>query len=136
MGPTRDLLEASGLPYVIENVVGAPLLDPIRLCGSSFDLGVQRHRLFESNLPLFAPPCRHAAMPKRFRVYDHGKWYLSRTVPVYGLGGGKAMEHWAEAMDIDWMTDELIEAIPPAYTEWIGRRMVAAGMVEDFVINS
>lgn len=126
VGPVRDLLIATGLPYVIENVVGAPLENPVRLCGSSFGLGVQRHRLFESNVPLTGSTCRHAQMPKRYPVYDHGRHYLSRFVPVYGTGGGKAKEHWAGAMGIDWMThDEMREAVPPAYTQFIGEQLLA-----------
>ena len=121
VGPTRELLKALALPYVIENVVGAPLEDPIMLCGSSFGLGVQRHRLFECTFPVMALPCAHGAMPKKFDMYQHGKWHKTAFAPVYGVGGGKAKEHWPEAMGIDWMTHpEMAQAIPPAYTEHIG----------------
>jgi C-5 cytosine-specific DNA methylase len=124
--PLRPLLKATGLPYVIENVEGAPLDNPIMLCGSSFGLGVERHRLFESNVPLMASPCAHGQQPKRYRLYDHGRWYLSRIVHVFGTGGGKGREHWQEAMGIDWTndTDELREAIPPAYTELVGHQLL------------
>jgi DNA (cytosine-5)-methyltransferase 1 len=125
--PTRRLLEQTGLPYIIENVPGAPLRSPTMLCGSMFDLDVERHRIFESNWPLGTHdwPCRHQIWAPRYDVYDHGKHYKARTVPVYGTGGGKAVEHWADAMGIDWMTRaELAEAIPPAYTEWIGARLL------------
>ena len=124
---TRELLEDIGLPYVIENVEGAPLRDPILLCGSMFDLDVKRHRLFEAIWPLrdHPWPCRHGIWSPRFDVQDHGKHYKSRTVPVFGTGGGKAAEHWAEAMGIDWMTrDELSQAVPPAYTEFIGAELL------------
>jgi len=57
--PTRDVLQASGKPYVMENVVGSPLLAPITLCGSMFGLDVRRHRLFESNMELTPPKCDH-----------------------------------------------------------------------------
>jgi DNA (cytosine-5)-methyltransferase 1 len=128
--PTRKLLKATGLPYVIENVEGAPLHSPIMLCGSMFDpaLDVRRHRLFEANWPLEAHhwPCRHDLLMPRFDVYEHGKWRKSSTVPVYGSGGGKSKDHWADAMGIDWMThDEMAQAIPPAYTEFIGEQLVA-----------
>ncbi len=121
--PIRDRLAAVGVPYVIENVDGArrELVDPIRLCGSSFGLGVRRHRWFESNVSVRGLPCAHKSQTPRYRVYDHGRWYLSATVPVFGTGGGKAAEHWAEAMGIGWMTRrELAEAIPPAYTQHVG----------------
>ena len=122
--PTRDLLEASGLPYVIENVPLAPLEGPI-ICGSSFHLGVRRHRRFETNWPLMVPPCAHGLQPPRFELYDHGKSYLSGIVHVFGAGSGKGREFWSEAMGIDWMTDdELCDAIPPAYTELIGAQLM------------
>ena len=127
--PLKELLgilAEEDVPWVIENVPGAPLKNPIQLCGSSFGLGVRRHRLFESNITLYDLPCRHGWQKPRFEVYDHGKHYLSGTVPVFGTGGGKAREHWKEAMDIDWMTDaELAEAIPPAYTHFIGAQLRA-----------
>ena len=69
IAPVRELLKATGLPYVIENVHGAPLLESVVLCGSQFDLDVQRHRLFETNWPLDAPwqGCRHKLWaPDRF----------------------------------------------------------------------
>lgn len=124
--PLRPLLEASGLPYVIENVPAAPLRRDLVLCGSSFGLGVQRHRVFESNVPLMGPVCAHDQQPKQYRLYDHGGWYASRIVHVFGTGGGKGREHWQEAMGIDWTdeTDELREAIPPAYTELIGHQLM------------
>jgi DNA (cytosine-5)-methyltransferase 1 len=128
IGELRDRLARTGVPYVIENVEGARthMVEPVTLCGSSFGLDVRRHRLFESNVPILGEPCRHAAQPPRHLVYDHGRWYLSRTVPVFGTGGGKAAEHWAAAMGIDWMTrEELSQAIPPAYTEHIGQQLIA-----------
>ena len=128
--PLRPLLEATGLPYVIENVPAAPLLNPILLCGSMFGLGVRRHRHFETNtspsVRTMELRCKHKSQPKRYRLYDHGKWYLSSVVHVFGTGGGKGREHWQEAMGIDWTngTDELREAIPPAYTELIGHQLI------------
>ena len=123
---TRRRLIESGLPYVIENVVGAPLIDPIQLCGSSFGLGVERHRLFECSFPVMGPPCAHGQQAAQFDVYEHGRWFKSRVARVYGVGGGKARDRWGEAMGIDWMTDtELAQAIPPAYTEHIGGYLMA-----------
>lgn len=124
---TRCRLRSAGVPYVIENVEGAPLIDPTTLCGSSFGLPLKRHRLFETAFPVIALACAHASLPKRFRVWRHGEEIMSAFVPVYGTGGGKAAEHWPEAMGIDWMTRaEMAQAIPPAYTEHIGRSLMEA----------
>src|SRR5690606_3203660 len=70
--PVRDALRAWGGPYVIENVPGAPLETPVRLCGSMFNLGVRRHRLFETNVPMLQPECDHRSQGATFGVYgDH-----------------------------------------------------------------
>lgn len=123
--PVRELLQASGLPYVIENVPGAPLTAPVILCGQSFGLGVFRHRLFETNWPLPQPD--HA--PHDGKVGD-GRYFT-----VAGHGGGQSIrdgfqlgskDEWAVAMGIDWMDkDELAQAIPPAYTEYVGQQLLA-----------
>lgn len=126
IGPTRELLQATGLPYVIENVPGAPLINPVQLCGSAFGLDVRRHRLFETNFPIMSPGCSHGSQAPRFEVFEHGEWRLSPTVPVYGVGGGKAKEHWATAMEISWMTHpELAQAIPPAFTRHVGSYLLS-----------
>jgi DNA (cytosine-5)-methyltransferase 1 len=125
IAPTRELLIATGLPYVIENVVGAPLLNPYRLCGSSFGLGVWRHRLFETNFPMMVPTCQHYATPKPIAVYgDHpqtsGEKGTHRVRRARSLGEGQA------AMGIDWMPwKELTQAIPPAMTEHIGSYLLS-----------
>lgn len=127
----RLSLQSIGKPYVIENVVGAPLIDPVTLCGTSFGYPLKRHRLFESNIPLVGTNCRHDEFPKNIRVMNHG-WKLTRFVPVYGSNGGKAGHLWKEVMQIDWMTTkELAEAIPPYYTEWIGRQIHAHMMEQE-----
>ena len=127
--PVRELLLATGLPYVIENVVGAPLLNPIRLCGSSFGLRVWRHRLFEmSHPPVLVPPCSHVHHPLPIDVTGTGG---PSTKPRISPGGGLSRKprdlaeaRWA--MGIDWMSRaELAEAIPPAFTEWVGRHLLA-----------
>lgn len=127
VGPVRELLEATGLPYVIENVEGAPLLDPVTLCGTSFPgLRVLRHRGFETNWPLVGLPCE--PHPLVF-THDKRKAHYGRldqfTSFVQVTGGGNAtVANKAAAMGIDWMTGaELNEAIPPAYTELIGRQL-------------
>lgn len=122
--PVREALQASGLPYVIENVVGAPLIAPVRLCGSSFGLRVWRHRLFEmSDPPLMVPPCSHEQHPYPLDVTGTGG---PSGRPRSSPGGGLSRKprNLAEAqaaMGIGWMTrPELSEAIPPAYTEYLG----------------
>lgn len=126
VAPVRDMLLAWGGTYVIENVPGAPLVAPVRLCGSSFGLGVQRHRLFESNRPLLGSVCAHESQPLKYDIYDHGRWYKSRVAHVHGYGGGKSKGDWAEAMGIDWPVTnrEMAQAIPPAYTEYIGAQLI------------
>lgn len=121
----RGLLEAVGLPYVIENVPGAPLKSPIQLCGSSFGLDVRRHRLFESSVPLMAMPCNHSWQTPRFPAATNRGENTRRTVEV---GVWRIpLDVQQRAMGIDWMTlEELSEAVPPAFTEFIGRQLVAA----------
>lgn len=119
--PVREHLQLVGAPYVIENVVGAPLLNPIRLCGSSFGLPVRRHRLFEmSDPPLLVPPCQHDGPALQVNGHPGGS---SKRDPNARFG---STEEWKVGMGIDWMNaPELAEAIPPAYTEWIGRQLIA-----------
>jgi DNA (cytosine-5)-methyltransferase 1 len=133
---TRELLEATGLPYVIENVENArgELRDPVTICGSMFDppLEVQRHRLFETNWPLSPPgwPCRHKLWgPDRFP----GGRSKERTGSSQGrVRGTVEVGSWdiplarqRDAMGIDWMSlPELSQAIPPAYTEHIGWQLM------------
>ena len=120
---TRELLAASGRPYVIENVPGAPLIEPVRYCGSSFGLQVRRHRLFETSLPIVAPACDHNSQPHPVGVYGQGGAW-TRTQP--GGGGTKvAGPDAARALGIDWTTEQagLSQAVPPAYTEHIGRQL-------------
>jgi DNA (cytosine-5)-methyltransferase 1 len=120
----RERLEVTGLPYVIENVRGAPLRNPVTLCGSMFGLDVRRHRLFESNLPLEQPACRHHEQTPRFPPATN-RTNLRRTVEV---GAWRIpLEVQQRAMGIDWMElRELSQAIPPAYSEYLGRQLLAA----------
>ena len=126
---TREALEATGLPYVIENVQDArpELRDPVRVCGTGLGLPLRRHRLFESNVPLEGVGCRHDLYtePKYWTGWrPKGEHRLSTVVQVYGNAGGR--EHWPAAMGIDWMTaKEMSEAIPPSFSEHIGRQLVA-----------
>lgn len=124
---TRHLLKESGKPYVIENVVSAPLLNPITLCGEMFGLGVIRHRLFESNLLLLQP--EHKPHRGRVQGWRHGKRFDGPYVAVYGDGGGKgSLQEWRDAMGIQWMETrhELAESIPPAFTAYIGGQLFQA----------
>jgi len=133
---TRDLLQSMGKPYVIENVIGAPLVDPVILCGTMFDLGcvckdgkyrqLWRHRQFELSFFSLTLTCQHKGEP----------------IGVYGNGGTQAKTVWnggtnrgymgakperIKAMQIGWMKNsELSQAIPPAYTEYIGAQLLQA----------
>lgn len=136
--PTREVLNETGLPWVIENVVGAPLVNPIRLSGQHFGmiaedvdgvpLKLVRHRLFESNI--FLTP------PQEFHANKH-----MQTASVYGAGGGWTPKHRdnperrggyiphidviKELLGIDWMTKhELSQSIPPKFTEWVGAQLI------------
>jgi DNA (cytosine-5)-methyltransferase 1 len=131
VGATRDALEATGLPYIIENVPGAPLRDPIVLCGSMFGLGadcsdgrreLRRHRLFESNVPI-KPPAHPAHAGRAIGVYGGGRR------PGAGVRYGGAYQgtvgEGREALGAPWMTQAgLSQAIPPDYTEWLGAQLL------------
>jgi DNA (cytosine-5)-methyltransferase 1 len=127
VAPTRARLIATGRPYVIENVEGAPLHHPILLCGSSFGTPLKRHRLFESSVFLWGNACRHGAWPLVFPNPDYRLKNKARFVAVYGgprYAGDDAVRR--KAMGIDWMTrQELTQAVPPAYTEYLGRQLIA-----------
>jgi DNA (cytosine-5)-methyltransferase 1 len=118
---TRAALIASGKPYIIENVPGSPLIDPIQLCGSSFGLKVRRHRLFESNMNLVGSICDHKSQGRPIGVYGS----LKDEIP----NGGKTADTIDEArnaMNMPWaIWTELVEAIPPAYTKYLGDQINA-----------
>jgi DNA (cytosine-5)-methyltransferase 1 len=125
---TRAMLRASGKPYVIENVVGAPLLDPTLLCGSMFGLGIpgaelRRHRLFETSFALPELQCSHDKAKRVIGLY--GGHVRNRRRRAGSQNRGVAdftVEDGFAAMGIDWpMTlTELSQSIPPAFTEHIG----------------
>jgi DNA (cytosine-5)-methyltransferase 1 len=117
--PTRELLKETDLPWVIENVPGAPMRADLVLCGSHFGLGSDnggliRHRWFEFWEPqlVLVPSCQHR----------------ETTISVFGHGGHvyHGVEDWREVMGIDWMTrDELAQAIPPAFTKHVGEVLMS-----------
>tara|TARA_R110000822_G_C15089769_1_gene470612 strand:+ start:42 stop:677 length:636 start_codon:yes stop_codon:yes gene_type:complete len=114
--PVRNALIESGIPYIIENVQGAPLIDPILVCGSAFDLKVRRHRLFESSFKLVGTECDHKKQGKPVGIYGS----MRDEIPNGGHTA-KTMVEANEAMGIDWMLwGELVESIPPIYTAFIG----------------
>lgn len=153
---TRFWLESIGAPYVIENVYGAKntLRNPVMLCGADFELKVYRHRLFESNVLLMTfphqphhdntPRVGHGVSSKGFiSVTSGGKslevkvnpaarrrsgvWGISEKGFVSVCGHFSGVEYCRFAMGIDWMlARELSQAIPPAYTEYIGRQLMRA----------
>ncbi len=130
IGEVRDLLVASGRPYIIENVVGArrELRNPVLLRGAMFGLGVDRPRLFESNVPLVAAPLRPVTRPI-IGVYGERPDGRRLTTRKDGseLRAPRSVEQASEAMGgVDWMSwREVAESIPPAYTEYLGKQLLA-----------
>lgn len=130
--PGRELLQSFGVPYVLENVVGAPLVEPVTACGTSLNLHfdgfrLRRHRLFESSVDLsgvFEPcSCKRSTLPV-LDVTGGGPG----TAPRLDGGGGRTYKGTADQaraiMGIPWATKtELNEAIPPAYTLRVGWRL-------------
>lgn len=126
IGRLRELLEAVGRPYIIENVEGAPLHNPITLCGSMFDLDVRRHRLFETNWDLPNHPwgCRHRIWGRRFKASTGRKPDSRYTIEIGAWNEPLALQK--ACMGVDWTISlrELSEAVPPAYTEHIGTQLL------------
>ena len=120
VAPTREMIAATGLPTVIENVVGAPIRADLLLCGTMFGLRIVKHRQFECSFPVFAllPECDHSD------VYDpwHGpgrgvaKHRLAQDTPWIPMAGGASRKRG--------VTGDVFNAIPPAYTEFIGRQLL------------
>lgn len=141
LAPTRDLLRELGVPYIIENVERAPLVDPVMLCGTMFglrapdvdgiELQLQRHRLFETSFPVaLAPaPCAHDSTPVG-GSYKGARRRTPEDRDQKRRGGyTPALSVRAALLGIDWMDmrneHELAQAIPPAYTEWLGHQALA-----------
>lgn len=119
---TRAVFELIGKPWVIENVVGAPLRDPIMLCGPMFGLETYRHRLFESNVPLLVPEHATHTVPttKMGRTPREGEF-------MHVVGNFSGVERGREVMGMPWANrDGLREAIPPLYATHVGKQLMAA----------
>jgi hypothetical protein len=126
---TKDALESTGRPYIMENVGGAIRRD-VTLCGEMFGLKVLRHRHFELGGGLKVSPPKHVPHRGRVQGHRHGKWYDGPYLPVYGNGGGKGSTgEWKRAMGITHTDDRygISQAIPPAYTWWITMNAVYDG---------
>ncbi len=133
IGRTRELLVAAGVPYVIENVVGAPLIDPIILCGTMFGLRMasghelRRHRLFEMSFAVTAPPCQHTPGAPVVGIY--GGHFRDRRRPAgtnHRSGSNLDREKALAAMGVPWMTvAEVSQAIPPAFSKFIAETWLA-----------
>lgn len=137
LSPTRELLIDSDLPYVIENVARAPMVDPVKLCGSMFEgrgtNDLQRHRLFETNWELEAPGiCDHSIWePDR---YPGGSWKargltpsspVRKTIEIGRWNIPLKTQKWAMGVDWNLTLRELSEGVPPAYTKYIGTQLIA-----------
>jgi DNA (cytosine-5)-methyltransferase 1 len=137
--PTREALARSGKPWCIENVEGAPLRNPFLLCGTMFNLktpdGAQlrRHRIFETSFPVLTPECAHGRGPV---IGVYGGHFRDRRRPAgsnHRSGSNLLREHGFVAMEITWQmtTEELSEAVPPAYSRFIAEawlRQAAVGL--------
>ena len=129
----RDMLMASGVPYVIENVPGSPLRNPVTICGLACGCNVKRHRLFETSFPAVGTTCPKGHPGDWLIVFGYSALRRSRgqgTGPKKdrGKSKGNSVPHaeTCAAMGIDWMTrTELSQAIPPAYSEHIGHQLLA-----------
>lgn len=122
----RERLNAAGLPWVIENVPGSPLRNPMTLCGAMFGLRSYRHRLFESNKTLTAPQHpQHIVRVNRRGENRRKHWANGGFITITGDVGTYC---GPEAMGINWMTgNELSQAIPPAYTQYLAKQLFNGG---------
>jgi DNA (cytosine-5)-methyltransferase 1 len=127
---TRGQLQQAGKPWVIENVEGSPLATcstlfgdhGVMLCGSMFGLRIWRHRLFETSFSVRPPrACNHTVAP----INPTRRSSAAKVRKEYGINPEAV---WRSEMNVPWMNkDEARQAIPPAFTEWIGRRLIQFG---------
>ena len=117
---TREMLVASGLPYIIENVVGAPLRAGLMLCGTMFGLRISKHRMFEANFILAPPPagCDHRDVfnPWSGKGRTAAEFRLAQDTPWIPTGGGASRKAG--------VTGDLYNAIPPAFTKHLGTELL------------
>ena len=123
VAPTRELLNSLNIPYIIENVPNAPLINPTVLCGTQFDLRVFRHRLFESNIRIYGKgKCSHKGLKVSYRENDGGN--------MFGVAGHQYgnKEQWNQAMggQLSFIASKrlMAQVIPPAYTEFLGMQVI------------
>jgi len=144
IGTIRKRLEDSGKPWIIENVAFSDLPDALELCGSMFSLPIRRHRWFSSSILLFAPgPCHHTPgfyNPIGGKIRGYGTLASDKTYQD-AKGATRKREGYYKlsvghtAMGIDWMSlDEISQAIPPAYTRWIGEQLMDYLKMESGVV--
>lgn len=120
---TRTALERAGKPWVIENVVGAPFHWYVELCGVMFGLKTYRHRRFESSILIMQP--EHLPHPEKLSLRGRGPSPSGYSSPCGHASVKGEKDIWARSLDIDWMDIKgLSQAIPPAYTEYIGRELM------------
>lgn len=144
LAAARDLAIASGLPWILENVATAPMAQGVMICGTALGLNVRRHRLFDSSHLLYGPgPCRHDL--DDINVYGHNAWnYRPRSEQwkrTYTRTNAKQcpvpVAQAKVAFQADWMTlAGLAECIPPAYTAWLGRQLLATLPCGDLEVSA
>jgi hypothetical protein len=123
---TREALWKTHLPTVIENVQGAAVRKDVTLCGEMFGLRVIRHRHFELGRWRVIEP-DHIEHKGNANGWRHRQWLQGYYYQVHGTGGSRGtLEEWSAAMGIDWMHSKAVmsQAIPPAYTEWLGHALM------------
>lgn len=120
--PVRDALEALSIPWAIENVIGAPARYGVVLCGSMFRMKVQRHRVFETPFLIMQPDCLHEGRERPYTITGNG----SRNGGDYKHSRHAPVDSWPEIMGMPWAQGkEIAQAIPPAYTEFIGKQLIS-----------
>lgn len=130
--PIRELLMKTGKPYVIENVPGAPLINPLELCGTMFGLQLIRHRLFEVNPVIWFAPRAHKCRKLYTASHRGYSSFANGAQAITCVGNNYDPKDGAIAMGIDWMIrSEMSEAIPPAYTKFIGGHLANTAILSN-----